>query len=77
MADLRELEAVLDESPSFESDVRGTLAKINQRTGTDRVGVGIKTVLDCTFVARTGATDADQISDTFADLISEKMQDMR
>ncbi|KAI6784317.1 uncharacterized protein J7T54_004863 [Emericellopsis cladophorae] len=54
VGNLRELGAVLTESPvPFSSDdIDTTLGAIERQTGTDRVNVGIKTVLECAFEAQ-------------------------
>ena len=76
VSNLRELGMVLHESRSFNSsDVNQALSAIQQRTGSDSVGVGIKSVLDCIFEARAGGANSD-IVETFSDLIVEKIQDL-
>lgn len=73
VTNLQELGAVLNESHFFDSaDINAALGSVHQRTGSDRVDVGIKTVLDCIFEARAGGTD---VLETFADLLVEKIQE--
>jgi vesicle-fusing ATPase len=74
VANLQELSVVLQESRVFNSnDVGQALNIIRNRTNSESVGVGIKTVLDCIFEARAG--DNPEALDTFADLITEKIQE--
>lgn len=72
---LRELGAVLGESHLFDSgDVGQALGIIEQRTGGEAVGVGIKTVLDCIFEAKAGG---EAVLETFAELMIDQIQYMR
>ena len=74
VSSLQELGTVLSESGFFNSaEIRGSLEYIQRRTGSDQLGIGIKTVLDCVFEARAGGTD---IMETFSDLLVEKIQDL-
>lgn len=76
VSNLRELAVVLQESHVFNSDDVGqAISIIHDRTGSDAVGVGIKTVLDCIFEARAG--DNQNVLETFTDLLVEKIQEMR
>lgn len=74
VANLRELGTVLQESRVFDSgDVNQALNLVQQGIGSDAIGVGIKTVLDCIIEARQGRPDVE----TFAELMIEKVQELR
>ncbi|KPM34026.1 Vesicular-fusion protein sec18 [Neonectria ditissima] len=76
VSNVRELAAVLQESHVFNSsDVGQAISIIQGRTGSDAVGVGVKTVLDCIFEARAG--DNQDVLETFTDLLVEKIHEMR
>lgn len=76
VSNLRELGTVLQESRVFNSgDINEALSIVQQRTGSDSVGVGIKSILDCIFEAKAGGPDSN-VLDTFSDLLSEKIQEM-
>lgn len=73
---LRDLATVLQESRVFNSgDVNATLNEIQRLTGSDRVGVGIKTVLDCIFEAKAGGPESNVV-ETFTELLVEKIQEL-
>lgn len=75
VSNLQELGAVLNESHLFNSaDINQTLGIIQQRTGVESVGVGIKTVLDCIFEAKAGG---EGVLETFAELMIDQIQYMR
>ncbi|KAJ6441820.1 vesicular-fusion protein SEC18 [Purpureocillium lavendulum] len=74
VSNLQELSAVLQESRAFTSeDIGKVINVIRERTGSDSVNIGIKTVLDCIFEAKAGP-DA---FDTFSELILENLQQMQ
>lgn len=74
VSNLQELAVVLQESRVFDSNnVSQALSIIQNRTRSDSVGVGIKTVLDCIFEARAG-NNPDAL-ETFTDLMAEKIQE--
>lgn len=74
VSNLQELSAVLQQSRVFNSnDVGQALSIIRDRTGSDSVGVGVKTVLDCIFEARAG--DNPEALETFTELMAEKIQE--
>ncbi|KAF7554500.1 hypothetical protein G7Z17_g2874 [Cylindrodendrum hubeiense] len=76
VANVRELASVLQESRVFNTaDVGQAIQIIQDRTNSDSVGVGIKTVLDCIFEARAGGNQ--DVVETFTDLLVEKIQDIR
>lgn len=76
VSNLRELGTVLHEARTFNSaHVNEALGIIQQRTGGQNVGVGIKTVLDCIFEARAGGPDSN-VLETFTDLMVEKITEM-
>lgn len=74
---LRELGTVLHEVSAFEDDshIGSTLQQIQQRTGSEQVSVGIKTILDCVFEAKAGGREG--VVETFTELIIESIQEMR
>lgn len=76
VANVRELGRVLQESRVFNSgDINQIVNVVQQRTGADSVGVGIKTIQDCIFEAKAGGPGSDMV-DTFAELLMEKIQEM-
>lgn len=71
----QQLAAVLQGSRVFNSsEIRAAVGTVEERTGSDSVGVGIKTVLDCIFEAKAGAPDSD-VGETFSDLLVEEIQE--
>jgi len=75
VSSLRELAAVLQESPEFDYDVNATVNEIGQQTGSDSVGVGIKTILDCIFEAKRDPNG--QVVEAFVELLVGKIQELR
>ncbi|PON29749.1 hypothetical protein TGAM01_v201115 [Trichoderma gamsii] len=76
VSNLRELAVVLHESRVLNSaDVNQTINLIQERTGSESVAVGVKTVLDCVFEARAGS-DTSNVVETLSDLLVEKIQDL-
>lgn len=77
VSNLRELAIVLHESRVLNSsDVNQTISAIQERTGSETVAVGVKTVLDCVFEARAGGPNSNVV-DTLSDLLVEKIQELR
>ncbi|KAK5997251.1 Vesicular-fusion protein sec18 [Cladobotryum mycophilum] len=77
VSNLRELAVVLHEARVLNSgDVNQTISTIQERTGTEAVGVGVKTVLDCVFEARAGGPNTN-VLDTLSDLLVEKIQEIQ
>ncbi|KAM4059181.1 ATPase family associated with various cellular activities (AAA) domain-containing protein [Hirsutella rhossiliensis] len=77
VSNLKELAAVLHESRVFNSgDINEIVNIVQQRTGSDSIGVGIKTILDCIFEAKAGGSSSD-VLETFSDLLLEKIQEMQ
>ncbi|KAK0389960.1 hypothetical protein NLU13_3533 [Sarocladium strictum] len=76
IANLRELGAVMHEARVYEddADIGRTLQQIQQRTGSEQVGVGVKTVLDCVFEAKAGGREG--VMETFTELMVESVQEM-
>lgn len=75
VSNLQELGAVLHESGFLESsEINAALGHVQQRTGSDRVDVGIKTVLDCVFRARDGGSE---VVETFAELLVDKIEELQ
>lgn len=76
VSNLQELGTVLQESRVFNSgDINQVINNIQQRTGSDSVGIGIKTILDCIFEAKAGPES--DVLETFSDLILENLQEMQ
>ncbi|PNP41549.1 hypothetical protein TGAMA5MH_06477 [Trichoderma gamsii] len=76
VSNLRELAVVLHESRVLNSaDVNQTINLIQERTGSESVAVGVKTVLDCVFEARAGSGTSNVV-ETLSDLLVEKIQDL-
>lgn len=77
VSNLQELGTVLQESRVFNSgDINQIINIVQQRTGSESVGVGIKTILDCIFEAKAGGPDSE-VLDTFSDLLLETIQEMK
>lgn len=76
VANLRKLGTVLHEARVYDDDseIGQTLSAIQQRTGSEQVGVGIKTVLDCAFEAKAGGREG--VRKTFTELLSESIQEL-
>ena len=72
VSSLRELGLVLQDcKKDFGSvDINQVLGGIQQRTGTQNVGIGIKTVLECVYKARRSPQD---LTETFIDDISQRI----
>lgn len=76
VSNLRELAVVLHESRVLNSaDVNQAINLIQERTGSESVAVGVKTVLDCVFEARAGSGTSNVV-ETLSDLLVEKIQEM-
>lgn len=78
VSNTRELATVLQDSRVFNSeDINEAVNMVRQGAGSDSIGVGIKTVLDCIFEARAGGGPSSSVLETFTELLVEKIQDMR
>ncbi|KAI1352778.1 P-loop containing nucleoside triphosphate hydrolase protein [Xylaria sp. FL0043] len=78
VSNLQELRAVLRDSRVFNpEDIDEAIGLVQQGTGSDRIGVGIKAVLDCIFEARAGGGPSTDILRTFSELLIEKIQEMQ
>lgn len=78
VSNLQELRVVLRESRVFNpEDIEEAVNLVQQGTGSDKVGVGIKTVLDCIFEARAGGEPDSEIIRTFSELLVEKIQELQ
>jgi vesicle-fusing ATPase len=68
----REMEAVLAESGTFESpaDVNEVLNRVREYTNSERVGVGIKTILTTAETARLSAQPAEWFAEQIAGQIN-------
>ncbi|PTB66402.1 vesicle fusion factor [Trichoderma citrinoviride] len=76
ISNLRELAIVLHESRVLNSeDVNQTIRAIQERTGTESVAVGVKSILDCIFEARAGGPNSNVV-ETLTDLIVEKINEV-
>ncbi|EHK41340.1 hypothetical protein TRIATDRAFT_249984 [Trichoderma atroviride IMI 206040] len=76
VSNLRELAVVLHESRVLNSaDANQAINLIQERTGSESVAVGVKTVLDCVFEARAGSGTSNVV-ETLSDLLVEKIQEM-
>lgn len=77
VSNLQELDNALQTSQYLSPADARTVAQIVQRqTGSDRVGIGIKTVLDCVFEARFGRQEGPEVVEALADLLVEQIQDL-
>ncbi|KAI1820931.1 P-loop containing nucleoside triphosphate hydrolase protein [Xylaria intraflava] len=77
VSNLQELRTVLRDSKVFNpEDINDAVNMVQQGSGSDRIGVGIKTVLDCIFEARAGGGSSADIVRTLAELLVEKIQEM-
>lgn len=75
VSNLRELGNVLHESQSFNNaDINQIIGMLQERTGGDNVGVGIKTILDCIFESKTEAQTGGAV-ETFVDLMVDNIND--
>lgn len=78
VSNMQELSTVLQESRVFNSeDINEAVNMVRQGAGSDTVGVGVKTVLDCIFEARAGGGPSASVLETFSELLVEKIQEMR
>ena len=71
--DTRELAAVLSESGAFEggkADVDTVLSRVGEYTNSERVGVGIKTILTTAETARLSAEPAEWFAEQIAGQIA-------
>lgn len=78
VSNMNELGMVLLESGVFKpQDVNEAINLVRQGAGSESVGVGVKTVLDCIFEARAGGGSSAELRQTFAELVVEKIQELR
>jgi vesicle-fusing ATPase len=77
VSNLRELGTVLQEMEhEFSSnDINLAINEIGQQTGSDNVGVGIKTVLDCVFEAKRDPEG--RVTEAFTELLVGKINELR
>lgn len=74
VADAEELAAVLQESRVFNSnDIDQVVNLVRQRTGSDKVGIGIKTIQDLIFEAKAGESSS-HVLETFSELLLDNIQ---
>ncbi|KAI1813074.1 vesicle fusion factor [Poronia punctata] len=78
VANTQELGTVLQHSRAFApEDVSEAVNLVRRGAGSDSVGVGIKTVLDCIFEARAGGGESPEVTQTFSELMVEKIQELQ
>lgn len=78
VSNLHELGVVLRESRVFNSgDINEAISLVQQEAGSDKIGIGIKTVLDCIFEARAGGGSSTDVTRTFSELLVEKIREMQ
>ncbi|OAA46316.1 vesicle fusion factor NSFI [Metarhizium rileyi] len=76
IADLQELSVVLEKSGVFNSgDINQVINVVQQRTGSERIGIGIKTIQDLILEAKAGESET-QVLETFSELLLDNIQDM-
>lgn len=76
ISDVHELATVLQEMKVFNSgDINQVVNHVQERTGSDRVGVGIKAVQDYIFEAKAGGSGGEVV-ETFTDLLTDRIQEM-
>ncbi|RCI14422.1 hypothetical protein L249_6180 [Ophiocordyceps polyrhachis-furcata BCC 54312] len=72
VSNLKELCAVLQQTQVFSSpDINEVANILHQRTGSDSLGVGIKTVLECVFEAQAGRSEKVE---TLSELLLKRIQ---
>ncbi|KAK2591484.1 transport between ER and Golgi ATPase protein [Conoideocrella luteorostrata] len=75
VSNLQELASFLREARVFSSgDIDKVVDMVQQRTGSDSIGVGIKTIQDCIFEAKAGGPESN-VLETFAELLLEYIQE--
>ncbi|RYP35609.1 hypothetical protein DL767_003721 [Monosporascus sp. MG133] len=78
VSNMQELSTVLQEYTVFNpEDINEAVNMVREGAGSDTIGVGIKTVLDCIFEARAGGGPSAGVLETFSELLLEKIQEMR
>ncbi|KAI1117585.1 P-loop containing nucleoside triphosphate hydrolase protein [Nemania sp. NC0429] len=78
VSNLQELNTVLRGSRVFNpEDVDEATSLVQQEAGSNDIGVGIKTVLDCIFEARAGGGPSADVIRTFSELLVEKIREMQ
>ncbi|KAG5659272.1 hypothetical protein KAF25_000474 [Fusarium avenaceum] len=77
VSNFRELGTVLQEMDNeFSSnDINSVINEIGHQTGSDNVGVGIKTVLDCVFEAKRDPEG--RVTEAFTELLVGKINELR
>lgn len=76
ISDLRELATVLEEMRVFNSgDINQLVNMVQERTGSDRVNIGIKAIQDYIFEAKAGGS-GEEVLETFSDLLIDRIQEM-
>ncbi|RYP65709.1 hypothetical protein DL769_006240 [Monosporascus sp. CRB-8-3] len=77
VSNMQELSTVLQEYTVFNpEDIIEAVNMVREGAGSDTIGVGIKTVLDCIFEARAGGEPSAGVLKTFSELLVERIQAM-
>lgn len=76
VSDVHELATILQESSIFNSgDINQVINTVQQRTGSDKIGIGIKAIQDCIFESKAAETEGS-VLEAFSDLLLERIQEM-
>lgn len=73
VTNLQELGAIFQKMSFSGSEINSALGQIQQRTGSDRVDVGVRTIMECVFEARRAAAGGADVVETLADLMVENI----
>lgn len=73
VTNLQELGAIFQKMGFSGGEINGALGQIQQRTGSDRVDVGVRTIMECVFEARRAAAGGADVVETLADLMVENI----
>lgn len=70
VTNLQELGTIFQEMGVSGGNIKSALGQIQQRTGSDRVDVGVKTIMKC---VERATEDDDNVSERLADLMVENI----
>ena len=73
VTNLQELGNIFQKMGFNSGEINGALGQIQQRTGSDRVDVGVRTIMDCVFEAKRAAAGGADVVETLADLMVENI----
>jgi len=73
VTNLQELGNIFQKMGFNSGETNGALSQIQQRTGSDRVDVGVRTIMDCVFEAKRAAAGGADVVETLADLMVENI----